>query len=322
MKTGKVFPASENARDVLNHLLMLCRKSDVQIVYNSPVNDIKYENGFFRVSAPDSMITAACTVISAGGFTYPSTGSDGSGYRLAESLGHSIVEPHPSLAGITVQTSQFKNFSDCSGLSIDCGICLYRNNSKVSEYCGRLLFTHKGLSGPVIIDNSRDFYPGDELKINLFNDISSEHLSSDIISFCRENGKSSIRRYFKKAGLPDRLISAVFLASGSASDPSGKAAELSTSDRKKICNAFSALSLNISSLDGKNKAMCTAGGVETSEINPGTMESRIIPGLYFAGEVIDVDGDSGGFNLQFAFSSAAAAVESIIKSQGRYTDSK
>ena len=312
---GKVFPVSENAGDVLKHLLNMCRKSDAFVVYNSLVSAISSNpdgNDGFILSAGANTYKARSIILAAGGFTFPSTGSDGSAYFLAESLGHSIVKPRPSLTGIIADPSSFKAFTDCAGISLEANLSLFRQNRKLSEYSGRMLFTHKGLSGPLIIDNSRDFSPGDEVRLDFLHATGYEQASDDFLKFCKTNGKSAIRSFFKGKGLPDRLISAVFRASGASTEPTVKAAEIKAVDRKKLLAAFSRYAVKIESLEGKNRAMCTAGGIETSEITPATMESKIVPGLYFAGEIIDVDGDSGGFNLQFAFSSAAAAAESII----------
>ncbi|HAK45831.1 MAG TPA: NAD(P)/FAD-dependent oxidoreductase, partial [Spirochaeta sp.] len=133
------------------------------------------------------------------------------------------------------------------------------------------------------------------------------------IEYCAAQGKSSIKGFFTAFSLPERLVLSVFIRSDSAAAPTTRAADITAADRKKLLNAFCSLKIEIRSPEGRNSAMCTAGGVETSEINPATMESRKLPGLYFAGEIIDVDGDSGGFNLQYAFSSAAAAAAAITK---------
>lgn len=317
---GKVFPVSEQASDVREYLLGLCRTAKVTIKYNSSIGRIAHVDGLFSAFSDEEkpsatatpIATAAKLIIATGGYTLPSTGSNGSGYNLARMLGHELVAPRPSLTGIVVEPEDFTPFITCAGIALDCELNLYRDNSKVGNYIGRILFTHKGLSGPVIIDNSRDFLQGDELQINLVPGRNSESLSADFISYCSMKGKTSIKHFFTDCKLPDRLISSVFSRSGAEAARSEKSADIKASDRKKLVNAFTALSFGLKSPEGRSKAMCTAGGLDTSEINPATMESRLITSLYFAGEIIDVDGDSGGYNLQFAFSSGRAAAKSIL----------
>ncbi|MDC7225908.1 MAG: NAD(P)/FAD-dependent oxidoreductase [Spirochaetales bacterium] len=317
---GKVFPASQSAAEVLNLLLNLCRNSDARLYFDCKINRIEKIDSGFRVYSAGSCgadgfeAESKNILISTGGFTYPTTGSDGSGYSLAEKLGHSIIPPKASLTGIIADRAEYRNFTACAGITADCSVSLFRYTSKQDEYTGRLLFTHKGMSGPVIIDNSRNLNPGDEIRINLLCDRSFDQASADFLEFCANHGKSGVKQFFIRAGIPERLTAAVFASSGASASTNSKIAEISSNDRKKLIAAFTSLKFGIASLEGRNRAMCTAGGIDKTEINPATMESRIIPGLYFAGEVIDVDGDSGGFNLQFAFSSAHAVALSIRNS--------
>ncbi len=338
---GCVYPESERASDVLKCLMNMCKKSDILIKYNTKINSVSFHDGLFKASpgissdscsanaseSPNTSgnlnVTASeyrsrFMIIAAGGFTWPSTGSDGSGYRLAKALGHSIVEPRLALTSVTACDEDYKHLKDCSGISIECGIKQYRvsseNPDRKGSYTGSLLFTQTGLSGPVILNSSRYFCTGDILKLNFFPGLGKDELNRKIINFCSTNGKSMVKSFFTSGGLPERLVKAVFTSAGCALETEIRAAELASELRKKLSTAFTALPIKIKSLEGREKAYCTAGGVDTSEINPKTMESKIIPNLYFAGEVIDVDGDSGGFNLQFAFSSAKAAAETISAS--------
>ena len=306
---GKVFPESEKAADVLKHLLEMCRKSGVNIIYGSRITSVGVKDGFFTVQ--NESAASGCLILATGGFTFPSTGSLGDGYTIAESLGHRTVTPKPSLTGIIADAGDYKLFSCCAGTAIDCEVSLFRNNSKTGAYGGRLLFTHRGLSGPVIIDNSRDFFPGDEIRLNLLPELRYEDAAAGFIRYCAEHGKNRIKNFFTSFGIPDRIVGSVFARSGASAASSEQAAAVSAGDRKKLLSAFCALSFRIEATEGKNRAMCTAGGIDTAEINPATMESRLMPGLFFAGEIIDVDGDSGGYNLQFAFSSAHAAASAV-----------
>ena len=307
---GKIFPESLDSRDVLKLLLKLCDNSYTKLSYNSKIAEASRDGELFTLRTEGGVaFSSRRLLIAAGGFTYPSTGSDGSGYRIAEDLGHSIVPPRPALAAVTTTEN---DFSTCSGIGLRAETGLHRNGSLVSRHSGDLLFTHKGLSGPLIIDNSREIRPGDLIRLSLLPGVSAETLASDIKAFCAGGGSGRIKKFFTGQGIPDRVCDTVFTRAGV--DPGRRAAELTRTERADLVRNFTGLGFRVASLDGRNRAMCTAGGVDTSEINPATMESRIVPGLYFAGEVIDVDGDSGGFNLQFAFSSAHAAAAAVVKS--------
>ncbi len=193
---GKIFPESESSVDVLNHLLSLCRKYDVQFRFNSRVSSADHDGTRFTTTSSKSNASAGALLIATGGFTFPSTGSDGSGYNLAENFGHNIVPLKPALAGIVTNKITAEKLSYCSGISVECSCTLVRNAKHLNRYCGKLLFTHNGLSGPVIIDNSRDFSPEDILKINLMHNMSFEDLNTSLIEYSRSNGKSSLKTYF------------------------------------------------------------------------------------------------------------------------------
>ncbi|MBI9108930.1 MAG: aminoacetone oxidase family FAD-binding enzyme [Spirochaetales bacterium] len=310
---GKVFPTSERASDVLKCLLRVCRKSYIDFNFGSRVASIEYNDGVFTLASENGISASAPRLlIAAGGYTFPSTGSRGDGFKLAASLGHNIITPRPALSAVS--TTQ-KDFTCCAGISIDAASVLFRDNKKISRRRGALLFTHTGLSGPLIIDNSREMRPGDSLEVSLLPDYREAELSAAVLSFCAVHGRSRLKSFLTKLSLPERLAAAVFERAGL--DPGKTAAEITKKERNSLLRSIEGLTFTIERLDGKNKAMCTSGGVDTAEINPSTMESRLISGLYFAGEVIDVDGDSGGYNLQFAFSSAFAASESITAHQKR-----
>jgi len=306
---GKVFPESERSADVLKQLLMLCNKSYTNFRFSNRICSISHESKTFTVKSEEGLsCRSPKLLLASGGFTFPSTGSRGDGFRLAASLGHNIITPRPSLTAII---SREEDFSSCAGISLDAGTALYREGRKLTGRRGALLFTHLGLSGPLIIDNSREMMSGDRLEVNLLPEITEAELGALFLDYCENQGRNRVKTFFTGLSLPDRLTAAVFSRIGIT--PDKKAAEVTKKQRSSLIHAFTGLTFHIKQLEGKKKAMCTAGGVDTAEIKPSTMESKIITGLYFAGEVIDVDGDSGGYNLQFAFSSASAAAESIIR---------
>ncbi len=304
---GKVFPVSERSRDILETLLKACSTAGAEIETNRRVTGIEYSDKHFTVKTDTENLRSSNILLAAGGFTYPSTGSRGDGYLLSRGLGHKISEARPSLAAVKISDS---STAEIAGIACDTEISLFRDGRKTGRFSGRMLFTHTGVSGPVIIDNSRDFLPGDIISVNFSPESSREEVSELIDTSLRENGKKLLKNTLTSIGLPESLISFLLKTAGIPSDK--KSAEVSGKERKQIINCIMSLELKIEQLI-KKTAMCTAGGVSTDEIDRRTMESRIAPGLYFAGEIIDVDGDSGGYNIQFAFSSAALAVSSLLR---------
>ncbi len=303
---GKVFPVSERSRDILETLLKACSTAGAEIETNRRVTGIEYSDKHFIVKTDTDIFRSSNILLAAGGFTYPSTGSRGDGYLLSSGLGHKVIAPRASLAAVKISDY---SIAEIAGIACDTEISLFREDRKAGSYIGRMLFTHTGVSGPVIIDNSRDFLPGDILSVNFLPENSREEISGHIESLIKENGKKLLKNTLPAVGLPESLVSIFLKSAGIASNK--KSAEVSAKERKQVINCIMSFEMKIERLI-KKTAMCTAGGVSTNEIDRRTMESRIVPGLYFAGEIIDVDGDSGGYNIQFAFSSAALAVSSLL----------
>jgi predicted Rossmann fold flavoprotein len=302
---GKIFPASMRASDVLSMLTSICRSYGVDIMYNTPVKQIACSAGKFRLSSDhrdNTLFTAPLIVIASGGMSYPATGSTGDGFKIAESLGHSIVSPVPALTPVFIKNFIF---SGLSGITLKGrNISVFRKNKKLISEKGDILFTHKGLSGPGLLDMSRYIERGDTVKIPLAIE------DADVIKRClidesRSGVKKSIKNYLKKLNIPERLISPVL--EELKIDPAKNISEVSKDERTKLITSLTSYSFNVEEKGGFKIAMATSGGVCRDEINRKTMESKIISGLYFAGEVIDVDGDTGGYNIQWAFSSGSAA---------------
>lgn len=306
---GKVFPRSKKASDVLDVLLKKLKANNGVIVGKAAVEKVLRTKEGFTVETATETYTCRTVVLATGGKSYPSLGSSGDGYAIAESLGHSIEPVRPSLAPVkTVE----KTMADLAGISIqEAWISIWRKNKKVKEYIGDLLFTHEGLSGPVILNNSRDFMAKDVIKINVvrFND--KEGFSKGLAAHLHAYGKYTVRKTLDYYDVPRRVMDKVIELSGIPLEI--KSAELTKPHRDALAKVLANLTLTIKEVGGFNDAMATAGGVETTEVNPNTMQSRLVPGLYFAGEIMDVDGETGGFNLQFAFSSGFTAAKGIIK---------
>ena len=308
---GKVFPESLKAEDVLNTLIYCCKASGVEFMYNSPTEKIMYHNldKFFTVKTSKSSFAAYNVIIATGGMSYPNTGSAGDGYRLAESLGHKIETPTESLTPVYTDGYDFK---DIPGISLEnIGVTLWRSNKKINEFKGDFLFTHVNISGPVILNNSRYMEKGDVLRVNFTAFKNSEEFKNDFENLILTSGKNNIKTVLKKYNLPRRFIEKIMELAGV--DEEMKCSQLDKSKRKKLTELISDYPFKVKRLGGFHMAMVTKGGISTGEINMKTMESKIIPHLYFAGEVIDYDGDTGGFNIQAAFSTGKSAADAINK---------
>ncbi len=303
---GKIFPSSRKARDVLQVLKNRAEAKGIILKTAVEIINIEHKNQEFeivtsrRTEGPFTHLILAC-----GGKSYPTTGSDGSGYKLASDLGHSIVEPRPALTDIRIKSFPLSKAagSSYSGINL---IALSEGKTLFKKE-GELLITHNGFSGPLILDNSRSMKTGDQV----------------IPDFCGlgENADPILRDHCSREGNRQiSSLSSMFTASAAlftllmeqaGIDTGAKLAEVSKKQRKTILSALREQEYEISGLGDFSRAMATAGGVSRNEINPKTMESRIVPGLYFAGEMIDIDGDTGGYNLQAAFSTGELAGRSI-----------
>jgi predicted Rossmann fold flavoprotein len=296
------------ASDVLSMMTSICNNYGVEIIYSFPVEQATFSDGEFRVSSAhkDKIIfTAPSFVIATGGVSYPGTGSTGDGFRIAEGLGHSIVSPAPALSPVFIKNFIF---SPLSGISLkDRDISIFRNNKKVMSGTGDVLFTHKGLSGPGILDMSRYINSGDIVKISLASE-DADDIKRCLIEESRSGVKKSIKNYLKKLNIPERLIPPIL--EELKINPAKNISEISRDERTKLITSLTSYPFYVEEKGDFKIAMATAGGIYRDEINRKTMESKIIPGLYFAGEVIDVDGDTGGYNIQWAFSSGNAAGKS------------
>jgi len=296
-RNGKVFPASQRAEDVLQVLLSECARSGVQIACNKQVSGIEKTPGGFRVTTQAGQFQAPVIVITTGGMSYPATGSTGDGYHFAKQLGHAIVPPKPSLSPVFVRNY---TMASIAGVSVqDKLVYLYRGDKKLGEHRGDIGFTHKGLSGPGILDFSRNILSGDQLRINFIDDKADEFRSA-LITASEKEGKTAIQTYLKKYELPRSLLQLILKSI--PIEPETRLAEITKIQRNQLVAAFCEYPFVVEKVGGFNMAMATAGGVSLAEVNPKTMESKLVPGLYFAGEVLDLDGDTGGYNLQAAFS--------------------
>ncbi len=304
---GKIFPASMKARDILTLLLNLCKKNSVEIKYSSPVESVSHNGSEFAIRAGGVNYISKNFVIATGGSSYPATGSSGDGFRLAKKLGHIVTEITPALTPLYIKDYAL---ADLSGISVKGSrITLLRDGLKKWSGSGDVLFTPKGLSGPGILDMSRHAGNGDQITISItsMTPQESENLFSDTL---KAEGKKAVRNILNRFDIPERLGDALLIRAGV--DPLKKCAGISKTERNRIFELINSFPFTIKEKGNFRVAMATAGGVSRDEIDRRTMESKIIKGLFFAGEVIDVDGDTGGYNIQWAFSSGKAAGESLL----------
>lgn len=307
---GKMFPETLQSRDVLNILIEECEARDVRIRCGQKVRSIaKTDNGFL-IACENCNYRSRMLVIATGGCSYPGTGSTGDGYRFARTLGHSITEIAPALTPLLIKDYPF---SELAGLSFsDMEISLYRQG-KIRAVKGDILFTHQGLSGPAVLDLSRHIRAGDVLKLSFVATEKRGALDEWLRDQARLDGACAMKTVL--AGLPcsvpppPRLIRRILEVTGIADDLC--LAHLTREMRSQLADNLTGLPLVVSELCGFNMAMVTRGGVDLKEVNPKTMESRRVNGLYLVGEVLDVDGDTGGYNLQAAFSTGMLAARSI-----------
>ncbi len=305
---GKIFPKSYKARDILDILLNECRKSGVHIIPNEAVQNVKRTNeNTFIIDTKQNKYKCRSLVIATGGQSYPSSGSSGDGYQFASSLGHSIIKPLPALTPLHIKNYCF---SDLAGIALsNLNLSLWRQNKLVKRWSGDILFTHNGLSGPGILNFSRYIQTSDIVKLHLINAENEAVLTNILLEKINQNGKLLLKNILKDFSLPQRLINKLMELSNIPEDK--KASYLSKEKRTRLVKQLYSLPLEVEKLGGFNVAMVTSGGIDITEINKKTMESHLIPNLYTVGEVINIDGDTGGYNLQAAFSTAFLAANSI-----------
>ena len=310
---GKVFPVSRSADDVLGVLRAACQERGVRIVCDARTRSIERDGDGFTVQTDGGAWRAGAVVLATGGASYPQTGSSGDGYRLARMLGHAIVEPRPALA--PVEPGPYA-FADLAGVSVpDAGLRVVRGGRQVAAGRGDLLFTHTGLSGPGVLDLSRDIRPGDRLLVAFVPGLPPEALDGELVRLCSERGAARLRSALAPLGLAERLLRRLIAEAGLSEEVTG--ARLDRDGRRRLAGVLGGLPFTVGHVGGFSVAMATAGGVALDEVNPKTMESARVPGLFFAGEVLDIDGDTGGYNLQAAFSTGALAAATLARRPAR-----
>ena len=315
---NRIFPVTDNARDVLDALLNRIKKLKINIKLNCNVNKIIVQKGM-AVGAEyndKEEIFADKIILATGGLSYPNTGSTGDGYEMAKELGHSIKDIKPSLVPFeTYQKNECKRIQGLSLRNIGIKVKDTEKNKIIYEDFGEMLFTHFGVSGPVIISSSAHLvrYKNIEelfkkrkirLTIDLKPALTREKLDERILRDFEELKNKQFKNCLDKL-LPQKLIPVMI--ERLKINPEKQVNEITKEERTRINEMLKNFELEISKFRPIDEAIITAGGVSIKEINPKTMESKLIPNLYFAGEIIDVDAYTGGFNLQIAYSTGYTA---------------
>ncbi len=312
---NRVFPESDKSSDVLAVLLKELRHREVDIRYNSEVTEILLkDNCFYGAKLKDcpEMIPGDKIIIATGGLSYPATGSTGDGYRFAKSMGHTVTKLYPSLVPMNVE--ELETVKELQGLALkNIHIRITSRNKEIYSDFGELLFTHFGVSGPVILSASSYCIPYMEnkdllLNIDLKPALSKEQLDARILRDFDEFSNKQYKNALDQL-LPRKLIQVIIELSNI--DPEKKVNLITKEERSRLVDLLKGFKFRISRLRDYNEAVITKGGVQVKEINPSTMESKLIPRVYFAGEVLDVDALTGGFNLQIAWSTAYSAGNAV-----------
>lgn len=306
---NRVFPVSDKSSDVIRALSRRMQKLNVEVFLHTEVKGILQEIGRcvgVRLASGETVYCDA-VIVATGGLSYPATGSTGDGYRFAEAAGHTVTELSPALVPFEVAEPTAKQLQGLSLKNIEATV--YSGKKRLYREFGEMLFTHFGVSGPVLLSASS--YAAAELKkgpltlsIDLKPALSEEQLDARLLRDFEE----VINKQFKNALVhlfPAKLVPVIVERSGIS--PEKKVNEITKEERRRIITETKNFCLTLTGLRGYNEAIITQGGVSVKEVDPASMESKLLPGLYFAGEVLDLDAVTGGFNLQIAWSTGTVA---------------
>jgi predicted Rossmann fold flavoprotein len=307
---GKLFPDSNRSRDVLNALLDDLGRRGIELRADHRVSGLRRDGDRFIVETNHGAIIAPRVVLATGGRALPKSGSDGLGYTLASGLGHTIRDTTPALAPLVLAGDAQGMHSRLSGIAYDAELSIWIDGRRALALTGPLLWTHFGVSGPVALDASRHFararLEGRSVTVTLNScpGVSFDGMDQRLLQRAGERPRTTAASLVSE-WLPAAVADAFVAHSGIAAGSLGS--QLSRELRRALAHTLTGLPLPVADTRGYTYAEATAGGVRLDEINPATMESRVCPGLFLVGEVLDVDGRLGGFNFQWAWSSARVA---------------
>lgn len=309
---SRVFPNSDKSSDIISGLSRGLNEALVDLRLHSKVKDVIFNNNKIEavILENGSKVKGDYFIITTGGKSYPLTGSTGIGFDLAKKMGHTIVEPKPSLVPIEIEESWVRELQGLSLRNIELKIKNKKNSKVVYSGQGEMLFTHFGISGPLILSGSRFIKDGEKFEISLDLKPALEEKQLDLR--IQKDFKKNLNKDFKNSLdelLPKKLIPVIIELSGI--DENKKVNSITKEERRTLLNLLKNLTFTVKGLRDIAEAIVTAGGVSTKEIDPSTMQSKIVDNLYFAGEVIDVDAFTGGYNVQIALSTGYLAGKSI-----------
>lgn len=320
---GRVFPLSDHASDVTKTLVKSCEKAGVKILLNETVTDLLVSttpdigttSRIVAVKTEKRELPCDVAIVCTGGVSYPSTGSTGDGYAFAKKFGLKVIEPRPALCGINLKprAEYGEYYKEAQGLSLkNVTLSATLGGKKIYENFGEMLFTHFGVSGPIVLSLSSLINRADLTNVRLFLDfkpaLDVSTLEKRLLRLFDEYKNNTLQNAASEL-LPHKMIAAVFIQAGVS--PEKRCNSVTKEERSRLIGALKAFEMQPHSLRGFSEAIVTAGGVDLSEINPKTMDVKKILGLKMCGETLDLDAFTGGYNLQIAFSTGYLAGKSV-----------
>lgn len=311
---NRVFPISDNANDVAELLLKECRRFGVRFLRTKAKAICSKDGRVSGVVAEEGTISCRAAAVCTGGLSYPLTGSTGDGYRFAKSFGHTVIAPQASLVPLE---SEDEYCSQMQGFALK-NVCLsaYEDDRLIYRELGEMLFTHFGVSGPLVLSASAHMRHMDSCQYRLEIDLKPGLDEKKLDARLLRDFEKYANREFKNALIDlagQSMIPVLIELSGIPEDT--KVHDITREQRMRLLRLFKAFPVSVSGKRPIDEAIVTAGGVNPKEVNPRTMESKLMPGLYFAGEVLDLDAYTGGFNLQIAWSTARTAGLAVLKEE-------
>lgn len=297
-KDGRVFPVTDKALTVLNALTNEISRLDITVKLNERVIKISSSQNNWQVKTDKNVYQTKAVILTTGGKSYPQLGSSGDGYKMAQKLGHTIIELKPALVPIELEDDRCQ---DLQGISMNVKLKIFEDKKAIAQQEGEMIFTHYGISGPLVLDLSRLIDNKKKLVIDLLPDYNQ---LEDFVVFLKKHTKRTLINVLSLL-IPKQVCIKILQELQVAKDK-----QVSQLTKKEIITIYERLHNQLVVIKGPRsfqESMVTAGGVALDEINPQTMESKLQKGLYFAGEILDIDGVSGGYNLQFAWSSGYIA---------------
>jgi len=303
----RVFPVTDKSGDIVEALKLYLRRPRVHIKCRTLVTELVISKGLIKgvKTGQSDFFEASKVIIATGGKSYPRLGSNGSGYQWAKKAGHDLIKCRPGLIGIEIKESWIKGLQ---GISINAGISLYIADKRKKQIQGDIVFSHYGISGPAAFDLSMYIETQDAtLHMDIIAGYTHEQALDTLNSLTQKSPRAKCKS-ISLFNIPKRLMSVCLDIAGISGDKAQN--QLNKREKRNLINILKSVQLTVQRLRPLEEAMVTRGGVSAKQINPQTMESKIVKGLYFCGEVIDISGLTGGFNLQAAFSTGYAAGQS------------